>query len=260
MPSVPQLHYYPLGAEVTAFSSTRAGGVSQGQFAEFNINGYCGDDPVAVAANRESLCRVLDLSISDLVMPHQVHGTEILRIDSDFRLLPASNRQSLLEGKDALITNVPRLCIGVSTADCIPVLLFDPERLAVGAVHAGWRGTVASIVLKTVGQMRLHFGSEAGNLRAVIGPGISLRHFEVGDEVYTAFREAGFEMSRLAQRYEKWHIDLWECNRQQLLMAGVAEENIMVLGSCTYADNEKWFSARRQGVHSGRIFSGIFLR
>jgi copper oxidase (laccase) domain-containing protein len=96
----------------------------------------------------------------------------------------------------------------------------------------------------------------------VIGPGISLESFEVGDEVYEAFRKEGFPMERIACRFpaaegEKWHIDLWECNRQQLLSLGVPEAQIQVAGVCTYKNPDQFFSARRLGIRSGRILSGI---
>ena len=142
----PQLRYYDFGEGVAAFSSTRRGGYSKGNYGEFNINRYCGDDPQAIAQNREALCRLLGISDDRLVMPHQVHLTEVAIIDEAFLKLTADEQQQRLEGVDALMTDVSRLCIGVSTADCIPVLLYDPEHQAVCAIHAGWRGTVQRIV------------------------------------------------------------------------------------------------------------------
>ena len=103
------------------------------------------------------------------------------------------------------------------------------------------------------------YGTDARDVVACIGPGISQEAFEVGDEVYAAFRAAGFPMQYIARRYAKWHIDLWEANRLQLLTAGVRQENIELSAICTYANNTDFFSARRQGIHSGRILSGIML-
>ena len=96
-------------------------------------------------------------------------------------------------------------------------------------------------------------------LKAVIGPGISLEHFEVGDEVYEEFRGAGFDMAAVARRYDKWHIDLWEANRLLLVEGGVCPDNIKTAGVCTYAHADRFFSARRLGIDSGRIFSGIMM-
>ena len=105
--------------------------------------------------------------------------------------------------------------------------------------------------------MKLYYGTEGKNIVACIGPSISLESFEVGDEVYAAFDEAGFDMTRIARRYEKWHLDLWEANRMQLLACDVLPEHIEVAGICTYQRHEDFFSARRLGIKSGRILSGI---
>lgn len=127
------------------------------------------------------------------------------------------------------------------------------------AIHAGWRGTVECIVGKALQTMRNTYGTDGKDIIACIGPGISLDAFEVGNEVYQAFKQAGFEMSRISRKEDKWHIDLWEANRLQLLEEGVLESNIEVAGICTYQSVEHFFSARRLGIRSGRILSGIML-
>ena len=256
----PQLRYYDFGEGVIAFSSTRRGGYSQENYGEFNINRYCGDEPEAIAQNREALCRLLGISDNRLVMPHQVHLTEVATIDEAFLKLTADEQQQRLEGVDALMTDVGRLCIGVSTADCIPVLLYDPEHQAVCAIHAGWRGTVQRIVEVAVGQMKKVYDSHPKKMMAQIGPGISLDSFEVGDEVYEAFAKAGFEMSRISRRDVKWHIDLPMCNRLQLETVGVPSHHISVASDCTFKQPDTWFSARRLGINSGRIYTGIMLK
>lgn len=241
-----------MGAGVTAFSTTRHGGCSKGNYAAFNINGYCGDDELHIAANKVALCSLLDISCDHLVMPHQVHGTAICRIDEP--------PYETIEGVDAVMTNVPQLCIGVSTADCIPVLLSDPRHHAVCAVHAGWRGTVLRIVQKAVTAMGEAYASAPADLQAVIGPGISLDSFEVGDEVYDQFAEAGFDMPLISRREAKWHIDLPVCNCHQLIEAGVPMANIQLSDICTYQQYDHYFSARRLGIQSGRIYTGILLK
>ena len=248
----PQLTYYNMGAGVTAFSTTRQGGCSTGNYAAFNINGYCGDDIVHLAANKVALCSLLGIECDHLVMPHQVHDCVIRCIDGP--------QQETLEGVDAVMTNVSQLCIGVSTADCIPILLFDPVHRAVSAVHAGWRGTVLRIVEKAVEAMQENYGTEAADLQAVVGPGISLNSFEVGDEVYDQFQAAGFEMEAISRRDEKWHIDLPECNRLQLVESGVLPSHIQMTNICTFQACDRFFSARRLGIQSGRIFTGILLK
>ena len=256
----PQLRYYDFGEGVAAFSSTRRGGYSKGNYGEFNINRYCGDDPQAIAQNREALCRLLGISDDRLVMPHQVHLTEVAIIDEAFLKLTANEQQQRLEGVDALMTDVSRLCIGVSTADCIPVLLYDPEHQAVCAIHAGWRGTVQRIVEVAIDKMKKVYGSQPQSLKAQIGPGISLDSFEVGDEVYEAFAKAGFEMPQISRRDVKWHIDLPMCNRLQLETVGVPSHHISVASDCTFKQPDTWFSARRLGINSGRIYTGIMLK
>ena len=256
----PQLTYYDIDPSVSAFSTTRHGGCGTGAYGEFNINRYCGDTDEAVSRNLELLSRELGIDASRIIMPHQNHGITVRQIAADFLTLPQNIRTMILEGTDALITDVKGVCIGVSTADCIPVLLFDPVHKAVGAVHAGWRGTVRCVVGKAIDAMWMTYGSRPADLKAVIGPGISVDAFEVGDEVYTRFEAAGFDMKAVSRRKEKWHIDLPLCNSRQMQALGVAESNITMTGICTYNNPDDYFSARRLGADSGRIFTAVSLK
>ena len=256
----PQLHYYDIAHNVTAFSSTRHNGVSEGNYASFNVNTYCGDDPEHIAQNRRALCKLLHIKLDRLIMPHQVHGTGITQISKTFFLLNEDIRRTALEGIDALITNVPNVCIGVSTADCIPIIIYDPEHHAAGVVHSGWRGTMANIVEAAVAAMARSYHSRPESLQAVIGPGISRRNFEVGDEVYDAFAAAGYPMDAIVERMDKWHIDLPKCCQLQLESTGIPAANILMENICTYDLADDYFSARRLGVDSGRILTGIVLR
>lgn len=268
----PRLQYYALGEGLTAFSTTRQGGYSQGNYGEFNINRYCGDSEEAISQNRQLLCETLGIEDRCLLMPHQVHLTEMTIVDEAFLGLSSDEQKQGLEGVDAVMTNVPGVCIGVSTADCIPVLLYDLYHHASCAIHAGWRGTVKRIVEKAVARMTEVYGSRPEEIVAQIGPGIHLESFEVGDEVFEAFANEGFSMEAISKRYpvvgttadsavkEKWHIDLPECNRLQLLASGVPANLIQVSPVCTFQQSEAYFSARRLSVNSGRIFTGILLR
>jgi YfiH family protein len=127
-------------------------------------------------------------------------------------------------------------------------------------VHSGWRGTVADIVEATVASMERSYHSRPDGLLAVIGPGISRRNFEVGDEVYEAFSVAGYPMDAIAERKEKWHIDLPKCCQLQLETVGILSANIHMTDICTYDQSDDYFSARKLGTSSGRIFTGIVLR
>jgi len=256
----PQLTYYDIAEGVTAFSTTRHGGYSRDNYGEFNVNCYCGDDPDSIAENSKALCRLLRVERDRLVMPHQVHGTGVAQIGRTFFRLSDDVRRQALEGIDAVMTNQKGVCIGVSTADCIPIIIYDGEHHAACAVHSGWRGTVANIVEAAVSAMQAAYHSCPGSLKAVIGPGISQKNLEVGDEVYEAFTAAGYPMDKIASRQQKWHIDLWECCRLQLEATGIKAENIQTAGICTFDRCDDFFSARRLGVASGRILTGIVIR
>lgn len=266
--------YYNIADGVTAFSTTRHGGVGQGAYASFNINEWCGDDPQHIAENRQLLADELGLPSQHIIMPHQTHGIDTRFIAKEFVTLPDNIRRMLLEGVDAVMTDLSGVCIGVSTADCIPVLLYDEAHHAVCAIHAGWRGTAARIVLKAITDMRAAYHTDPTQLKAIIGPGISERNFEVGDEVYDAFAEAMFDMDAVAHREMKrnddaadpkdrfsmkWHINLPLCNQMLLEQAGVPKENILDTAICTFDNTDDYFSARRLGINSGRIYNGIFL-
>lgn len=252
--------YYPLADGVTAFSTTLHGGESLGRYAGMNINPYCGDSSEAVAANRRLLADELRVAEQALVLPRQVHGTVCREIPADFLHLSQHDKIALLDGADAVMTHGKHLCIGVSTADCIPLLLYDVQHHAAAAVHAGWRGTMQRIARKVVEDMGRAFGTQPEDLRAVIAPGISVKNFEVGQEVYDAFASSGHDMDAIARKYEKWHLDLPLSNRLQLEAAGVLPTNILMTGICTYDALEDYFSARRLGIASGRIYTGIVLR
>lgn len=258
-----QLLKYNTGDNIAAFSTMR--GEGSGNYGGFNITHYCGDSEEHVAHCRAALCAFLGIDDKSLILPRQTHGNKVLCIDSNFTALPHVEQQGKLYGVDAVITSLPRTCIGVSTADCIPLLLRDTRLGVIAAIHAGWRGTVARIAANCIGTMSREYGCLPEDIKALIGPGISLDAFEIGDEVYSAFEEAGFSMQQIAKRYPtadggtKWHIDLWEANRMQLVECGVKEENIEVAGICTYGRHEEFFSARRLGINSGRIFNGIII-
>ena len=198
-----------------------------------------------------------------VVQPHQVHGCEIREV------LRADTTRDELEGVDALVTNLPGVAISVRTADCIPVLMYDPVHKAVAAVHDGWRGTVQRLSQKVIAEMRHRYGTNPADLKAVIGPGIGPDSFQVGQEVVDEFAAAGFPMAEiLSDRGPKaptasdpmaggLHIDLWRANEWLLQEAGVSD--IQVAGICTYKNNDRYFSARREGTKCGRIINCIRL-
>lgn len=195
-----------------------------------------------------------------LLMPtHQVHGTRTAIIDQDFLQLTDLEQALRLHGVDALATDIPNICIAVKTADCIPILLYNERETVISAVHAGWKGTVQRILERHIDLLTSTYAVDPSRLHAVIGPGISPDSFEVGDEVYEAFRQADFPMNDIAQRHEKWHIDLWQANRLQLTAKGLRAENIHTAGIDTLT-NENYYSARRMKTCDGRIINGILIK
>lgn len=259
-----ELLEYNIENKIRAFSTMR--GEGSGNYGGFNVTHYCGDTTEHVAECRKILCKELAIEEDMLIIPRQTHSDKSLFIDSEFMQLPQEDQTQMLYGIDAIFTNIRKVCIGVSTADCIPILLHDKANDTIAAIHAGWRGTVAEITSKCIDAMRLYLGCEPDNIHAIIGPGISLDAFEVGDEVYEEFSAAGYDMKRIAKQYQvadggkKWHIDLWEANRQQLISCGIKENNIETAGICTFSNSSSFFSARRLGIKSGRIFSGIMMK
>ncbi len=262
MSTAPILRYRSLPADVTAFSTTRHGGVSTGTYASLNCTPYTGDGEDHVCRNRELLLQALPQRPRELIIPWQTHGTQPLVIDNSYLHAPTDERHRMLQGIDALLTREPGICLCISTADCIPILIYDKRNAAIAAVHAGWRGTVNRIVRQTLEQMHRLYGTQGKDVHAVIGPGISLAAFEVGEEVVEAFRAAGFPLPYVAQwnnATHKHHIDLPAANTLQLLDFGVPDGQIEQSSICTYTRHEDFFSARRLGIKSGRILTGIMI-
>lgn len=256
----PELEQYQFGDNIVAFSTTRHGGASKGNFGELNINPYCGDDPQDVNTNLKALCHTLEIPTDRLILPHQTHQTVCRAITPAFFSLSEAEKKEYLEGVDAVMTDMTDVCVGVSTADCIPLLYYDTEHKAVAAVHAGWRGTLAGIATKALDAMAQQYGTQPGKVKIMIGPGISLKNFEVGDEVYELYAQAFPFIRFMSKRFDKWHLDLQVCNRLQLLHAGARLENIVMSSICTFDQAERFFSARRLGANSGRIYNGIMKK
>lgn len=254
------LKAYP---EVAHFVTTRHGGISSGAYASFNCSPYTNDSSMNLIRNRHWLFQLMKWEIQELFIAEQRHGAASMVIDKWYFDTSEGIRQDLLIGIDALITNVPGYCVCVTTADCVPVLLYDKKLQVVAAIHAGWKGTVKHIVSNVLEHMNQKFGTQGEDVIACIGLSISLASFEVGDEVYEAFKESGFDMSLISvkkRKTGKYHIDLWEANRIELLNAGVPAEQIEVAGICSYIHHDEFFSARRLGIDSGRTLSGIMIR
>ena len=195
-----------------------------------------------------------------IVQMHQVHDVKVAVVDR------GDITRDELDGYDAMITDLPGVAIGVRTADCIPVLLYDPVKKIAAAIHSGWRGTVSKIIGKTVSKMLSIYASQPTDILAFIGPGICVDCFQVGEDVALKFKEAGFDINSLwSFRGPKTgngmegghHIDLKEACHQTLVEYGLKNENIQITGLCTYDDNDLLYSARKEGIECGRNITYI---
>lgn len=228
----------------------------------FNLGLYCGDDNVRVEANLQQLCTALGIQRDMLYYPHQVHGKDILVVDEAFTALPHAEQLAALDGVDAIITHVPGIAIAVTTADCVPVVLYDAEHHAVAAIHTGWRGTAQEIVHHTIDRMKQLYGTDSAHLQAGIAPCIGVEAYEVGNEVVDALRSAGFDINSITIRNRstgKMHIDLAAANADLLLRCGVELDHIEVCGICTYRNSRDFYSVRALGSETGRFLTGIML-
>lgn len=263
---------YNIAPSVEAFSTTRISPfhlsekemAAMGNYAAFNVTDYCGDNPQRVERNKQWLCHELGINDKQLWLPRQTHTANVLCIDDDFLKHSTDEKRALLQDVDALITNIPQQCIGISTADCVPILLYDAKHRAVAAIHAGWRGTVKHIARHAFQLMQERYGTEATDCTAVIGPSISEEAFEVGEEVVEEFAGHGFPESIISRpknsKTGKPHIDLWAANVFTLEECGLDLQQIQIAGICTYTHFDTFFSARRLSILSGRIFTGICLK
>jgi YfiH family protein len=266
--------------------STRKGGLSrvycpEDAPGELNLGFTASDDREIVAQNRRLLAEAVSGDpATPLVTIRQIHSSVLVLSGAT-----DAGRERPCKG-DGLMTDEPGLLLGVQTADCIPVLVADRKRRAVGAFHAGWRGTVKRIVESGVGRMRMEFGSRPEDLIAAIGPGIGACCYAVGEEVLSSF-ESQFSYGRelfcdvydadpvrtkypmlfLTQRAPghspigpSLHLDLIEANRRQLLAAGLKPKDISVVGGCTNCRPDLFFSHRASQGHAGRMLNVIGVR
>ena len=243
---------------------------------EFNLGWTKEDDPACVRENRGRFLRLVSGEKSGksgmkLVSVRQVHGNVVRVIrDADGVFegrLETAEGKAVLEG-DGLVTNLPGVMLGVGTADCVPVLVVDVEKRAVGAFHAGWRGTVAGIVGEGIETMRREYGSRPEDLRAAVGPSIGACCYAVGEEVRSQFEERfGYADELFRDVAEggaasQLYVDLWEANRRQLVDAGVEGSRIAVVGECTACAREatgerRYFSHRAEQGIAGRMLNVV---
>ena len=246
------------GLSVRHAFTTRFGGVSEGIYTSLNLSMTVGDDPGRVAENCRILRTALGIPDGKLVFSRQVHGRNV-RLCSSSDACPTM--ADVPYEADGIITAERGLALMIFTADCTPILLSDPVTGAVGAVHAGWRGTVQDIAGEAVRAMAREFGTRPGDIRAAIGPCISLCCFETGPEVPEAVRgvlgREADEYIRPAPAEGKSHVDLKGVNRALLIRAGLRPDGIDVSDECTVCRCGKYWSHRATGGRRGSQASVI---
>ncbi len=243
---------------VTHAFTTRFGGVSEGIYESLNLGQNVGDDPACVRRNYELLGSALGFDADRLVLSRQVHGITVRHVKKEDMMSPFA---PVPYEADGLITEEKDVPLMIFTADCVPILLYDPGR-AVGAVHAGWRGTVGDISGAAIRQMARCFGSRPSDIRAAIGPCISACCYETGEDVKTAvFNVLGGEASAyVTPRGKKFMTDLKGINRLLLIRAGVKPANIEASPECTSCLSRKFWSHRVTSGKRGSQASIIMMK
>jgi YfiH family protein len=237
--------------------TTRHEGVSRPPYNSLNLGTNTFDDSHKVQGNRSLLARSFGTRLEKLVTVNQVHGTDLLVIDS-----PNPDYAHFLKlESDGIITNQPGVMIGVCVADCVPLLLLDPVNRVAAALHAGWKGTAGAIASKGVEALVSLFGSRPSDILAAVGPAIGKCCYEVDTPVIDTFRKQGTGYDLFAEEKGggKWQLDLAGANARQLLEAGIAEEHIEVSGLCVRCEHDTFFSYRRDGGDTGRQMGFIML-
>lgn len=247
---------------VHAFS-TRHGGKSAFPYTDLNLGLHTGDELAVVRDNRQGFMTHFGISSDEVVSLHFMHSNIVLRVGAEDGGKGFLSADTALGDADGMITNVPRRALFVTFADCVPVLFYDPVNNAIGACHAGWRGTVEGICMETVKAMQEAYGTNPNDLRVAVGPAIDPEHFEVGEEVSEAVRAHATCPERLlkARKNGKYLFNIWQANVDQLMTAGVAKEHITVLDVSTFARDDLFFSHRRRlGADIGRQAAFIMLK
>lgn len=248
-----QFEIFSSDKTIKHFVSGREGGLSKGEKGALNVSYNVGDDPENVRQNRTILAEAMQVEVANLVFPQLTHSNNVVHIERNYN-------QETIKNTDAIITNTSGICLVVTAADCVPILMYDPHNRAIAAIHAGWKGTVGHIVTKTITAMKAAFGTDPGSLEVGIGPSISPAVYEVGEEVIEevkkSFKEEDHLLLRSSEVKGKAKFNLWEANKLQLKKLGVKESNIELAGICTFSNGNQFFSARFSR-ESGRFAAGI---
>lgn len=214
-------------------------------------------DPKSSRQHRQLLLENLNIDSKELFFVKQVHGDRVFVLDDPQKSVDQVEQVEA----DALITHLTGKPIAVLTADCVPVILYDPERHVAGMIHAGRKGTQMSIVSKTISMLSSIYGSRPQDVVMALGPAIGGCCYEVEDSCIAPFREnyRKWEDFVTANSQSRFMLDLLKANAMDGMRAGILKENIHRSGECTSCNNDRWFSYRKEGT-TGRIVSLAMLR
>ncbi|MEY4545071.1 MAG: hypothetical protein RL685_1266 [Pseudomonadota bacterium] len=234
---------------------SREGGVSEGPFASLNCSPDVGDRAENVRENLARVAQALGLTVEHICVAAQVHDRGVIVLDGSESASTVARTAA-----DAIVSSAPALGCGVRTADCVPILLADPESGRVAAVHAGWRGVVREVLASAIEHM-VTLGSRRAALLAAFGPHIGPSAFEVGADVALELSRASTAAGGVQRAAGgKAHVDLASIVQAQLCAAGLSPEHIEQVPGCTHTDAARYFSFRRDGQRSGRMLSVIVPR
>ncbi len=228
--------------------TTRQGGVSEGLFTSFNLGWATGDDDDRVQENYQRLAEEIGVNHDRISGVRQVHSGEVKKVDEQTDLAGL-----MVVNADAMVTDLENVILSIRVADCFPILMIDVRHHAIGAIHAGWRGTLAQVVPHTIETLKKEYGADPGELIMVIGPGIGFAKFEVSLGVASLF-EGQMELTQgeYLETETSAYIDLAAINSKLARNHGIRPDRIWNSGLCTYSDQKRFYSYRRDGKHSGR--------
>ncbi len=235
---------------------TRHGGVSPAPWSSLNTGGLSGDRRENVVENRRRIFSEFHLPVESIFDVWQVHSADVIATDRP-RPLDEPHQKA-----DAIMTDRPGITLFMRFGDCVPILFHDPIRKVIAIAHAGWPGTVAKIVQKTVSELSAHYHCDPQNILAGIGPSICVDHYEVKQDVIEQVQSCmgGDAKDVLVRKEGRTCLDLWRMNQVQLLQAGLSEDHIAVSGVCTAENLADWYSHRGEHGKTGRFGALLALK
>lgn len=239
-------------SDITACFTTRHGGVSKAPYTSANLAFHVGDDPSDVLENHNRLAQRIGFERDTLIHMRQIHSDHVVVVDEtmDFATPPEC---------DALITDQPDTPLMVMSADCIPILVYDPLQRVIGAIHAGRAGALSAILPKTIERMAQTYGTRIENVRISMGPSIHGCCYEINPQIAAEVEEKGYKEA-LREEKEKLFLDVNTVLLKQLHTMGISSPHIEVINECTACCSDTYFSYRADQQYTGRIAGVIVLR